>query len=292
MAEGRTARTRFARLRELAGLVAGEFRKRDLLTYCSAIAFRGLVAFVPLTLLGLGLLGALGLQDVWRDTLAPAIEDRVTAPVYEGIDHSVEKILSSGTTGLIAFAAALLLWDLVWAVGAVMSALNRIHEVEERRSRRRRLLIRVLLATAVGVCLISSGLVIAVAPTVGSGALDVLLGIGRWVVGVTLLGLAVGLLVRYGPAERTQAKWASAGSVLVIATWIVASLLFRLYVEQVADFKSATGSLTVFLVLTAYVFTSAMIFIVGAQLDELLRRDAEEGESVGVVELLRAAFGR
>jgi hypothetical protein len=35
-----------------------------------------------------------------------------------------------------------------------------------------------------------------------------------------------------------------------------------------------------------------MIFVVGAQLDELLRKDAEEGESVGVFQLLRAAFGR
>jgi uncharacterized BrkB/YihY/UPF0761 family membrane protein len=54
---------------ELTRLVAEEFRKRDLLTYASAIAFRGLVALVPLTLLGLGLLGALYL---WRAGQAPA----------------------------------------------------------------------------------------------------------------------------------------------------------------------------------------------------------------------------
>jgi membrane protein len=292
VAERRTTQTRLARLWELTRLVADEFRRRDLLTYASAIAFRGLVALVPLTLLGLGLLGALGFQDVWRETIAPALEGRLTTPVYEGIDHSVERILSSGTAGLIAFAAALLLWDLCWAVGAVMSALNRIHDVEERRSARRRLLVRVWLAAAVGVCVIGAPLAVLAAPKLADGALDVVIGIGRWVVAVTLLGLAVGLLFRFAPAERPQAKWASAGSVLVIASWIVASLLFRLYVTSVADFETAIGSLTVFLVLTAYVFTSAAIFIVGAQLDELLRKDAEEGESVGVFQLVRTAFGR
>ena len=292
MSEGRTTQTRLARVWELTRLVAEEFRKRDLLTYASAIAFRGLVALVPLALLGLGLLGALGFQDVWRETVAPALEGRLTRPVYEGIDYSVERILSSGTAGLIAFAAALLLWDLAWAVGAVMSALNRIHDVEEQRSLGRRLLVRVWLAGAVGICLIGAALAVLAAPKLADGALDVVVGIGRWVVGVTLLGLAVGLLFRYAPAERPQAKWASAGSVLVIASWIVASLLFRFYVTTLGDFKTAIGSLTVFLVLTAYVFTSAAIFIVGAQLDELLRMDAEEGESVGVFELLRAAFGR
>jgi uncharacterized BrkB/YihY/UPF0761 family membrane protein len=44
-------------------------------------------------------------------------------------------------------------------------------------------------------------------------------------------------------------------------------------VGSVASFKTAIGSLTVFLVLTAYVFTSAAIFLVGVQLDELLRKD-------------------
>ena len=36
---------------------------------------------------------------------------------------------------------------------------------------------------------------------------------------------------------------------------------------------STDRSLTVFLVLTAYVFTSAAIFLIGVELDELLRKN-------------------
>lgn len=284
----RSVRTRHARLVQLVRLVASCFREHELFVYASAIGFRTLVALVPLTLLGLALLGALGLPDVWHDTLSPAIEGKVTAPVYGGIDYSVEKILDSGTAGLIGFAVALLVWDLVWAVFAVMSALNRIHDVEESRSRRQRIVTAVGLAVAVGICLVGAALVVLALPEAGEGAL---IGLGRWPVAVTLLGLAVGLLVRYAPAESPEARWASAGSVLVIATWIVASLGFRWYVGSLANFQTAVGSLTVFLVLTAYVLTSSAVFLVGAQLDELLRVDAEEGE-VGIVNLLRGAFGR
>jgi hypothetical protein len=42
-------------------------------------------------------------------------------------------------------------------------------------------------------------------------------------------------------------------------------------------------------VLTAYVLTSATIFVIGAQLDELLRKDTEDGGGVGVLERLHAA---
>lgn len=289
MADARAAETRLTRLWELVRLIAGQFREHDLFAYASAIAFRGLVALVPLTLLGLALLATLGLRDVWINTMAPAIEGRVTPPVYSAIDYSVDRILSSGTAGLIAFAVVLLVWDLFWAVGAVMLALNRIHDVQDIRSGRRRALTRLWLAVAVGCCLIAAPLVVVAAPRVGDGAVGFLLGLGRWVIAVILLGLAVGLLVRYAPAQRPQVRWASAGSLLIIGTWIVASLLFRYYVSAVANFEAAVGSLTVFLVLTAYVLTSATIFVIGAQLDELLRKDTEEGGGVGVVERLRAA---
>jgi membrane protein len=113
-----------------------------------------------------------------------------------------------------------------------------------------------------------------------------LLGIGRWLVAPVLLMVAVGLLVRLAPAERPEARWASVGSLLVIATWIVASILFKLWIAYVANFKSPIRSLTGLLVLTTYVFVSSAILLVGAELDELLRKQAH-GRHVSVLELLR-----
>src|SRR5919198_1914637 len=128
--------------------------------YASAIAFRALVALIPLALLGLGLLGALGLKGTWKDSIAPAIKPRVTQPVFHGIDYSAEKILSSGTAGLIIFATALVVWDLAIAVSAIMDALNQIHDEQERRSPSRRTAIAVGLAVAVAVCVVGAFLVV------------------------------------------------------------------------------------------------------------------------------------
>src|SRR6266536_1838297 len=241
--------------------------------YASAIAFRALVAMIPLALLGLGLLGALGLQSTWKDSIAPAIKPRVTQPVFHGIDYSAERILSSGTAGLIVFATALVIWDLALGVSAIMDALNQIHDVEERRSGWRRAATATALAVAVAVCLVGAALVVTVAPRAG-GSFHVLLGVG------------LGLLVRLAPAERPEARWASAGSLLVIASWIVASLLFEVWITYVADFKGAIGSLTGLLVLVTYIFVSSAIFLIGAELDELLRKQAH-GRHVTVFELLR-----
>jgi membrane protein len=247
------------------------FAEHGLLTYASAIAFRALVALVPLTLLGLALLGVFGLEDVWTDTIAPALKDHLTGPVFNGIDFTVSQIFTTDKSSLIALSVALVVWDMTWAVNAVTQALNRIHNVEEGRSKLRRVAVAAGLGVAVVLCLIAAVLVQSVAPSVTDGALDTVLSILRWPVSIFFLWAAVALLFRYAPAEKPGFRWASGGSLLVIGTWIVASVLFRGWVTEVANFKSATGSLTVFLVLTSYVLVSATIFLIGAELDELAR---------------------
>lgn len=267
------AKSRIQRLQELGRLLAQAVVDDRLLTYAAAIAFQSLIALVPLTLLGLGLLGAFGLQDTWTNSIAPTIERHVTQPVFHAIDYTVRRILDHGSAGLIAFAALLATWYLAAAMRAVMEALNQIHEMEDTRPWWKRALISAGLAVATGSCLIGSILVLVVAPRAASkGAAHVLLGLGRWAVAVVLLGLAVTLLVRYGPAEHPAPRWASGGSALVIAAWIVASLVFRWFVSSVANFRSPAGSLTGLIAINGYLFMSAIVFLVGVELDELLRR--------------------
>ena len=259
-------------MRALGRGIVDEFARHKLLIYASAIAFRLLVALIPLLLLAIALLGALGLADVWSESVAPAVEGRVTPPVFRAIDFSVGKILNSGTAALIAFAAALALYDAMWGVRAVMEALNTIHDVEDQRRWWHRTLLALTLGAVCGTILVGVALIVIAAPRAAEGAVEAGLSVTAWVAAAVLFGVAVGLLVRYAPAERPDIGWASVGSATIVGAWIVASLLFGTYVAYFANFKTAAGTLTVFLVLNAYLFTSSIIFLVGVQLDELARK--------------------
>ncbi|MBA3844984.1 MAG: hypothetical protein H0X39_20620, partial [Actinobacteria bacterium] len=63
------------------------------------------------------------------------------------------------------------------------------------------------------------------------------------------------------------------------------TLLFSWYIGSLANFKSASGALTVFLVLAAYLYAASIIFLVGVQIDELLRKDSS-GTEVGIIGLI------
>jgi membrane protein len=266
MATARVGTRRKHRRHPVAAPIVETFAEHNLLTYAAAIAFQGLVALVPLTLLGLGLLGATGRQEVWTKHIAPVVEGRVTPAVYRAIDDIVSRILDHGTAGLIAFSVVLSLWYLTAAMRAVIEALNRIHDVDDDRRWLHRLAVAIGLGAAAGVALYGAAVLVV------GGPRGVVLGLVRWVGAVLLLGLLVGLLVRYAPAQRPRARWASLGAAFVVGSWVVASLLFRLYVTYLADFKSPIGTMTSLLVLTTYLFVSSIVFLVGVQLDEFLRK--------------------
>ena len=227
---------------------------------------------MPLTLLGFAVLGAVGLSSVWTDSLAPRLEDKVTHPVYRAIDTSVKKILEGDKGVLITLATLLLAWHMTNAVAMVMQALNRMHDVDDKRSLRTRLLVAVGLAAVTTIACVGALLVVSAAPTIGGGFVHFVLGIGRWLVAAILLGVAVGMLVRYAPAEHPHPRWASVGSVVIIVAWLVMTLLFKLWVQYVSNFKTAVGQLTAFLILGAYIYLSVIVFLAGVQVDELLRK--------------------
>lgn len=259
----------------LAHDVVRAFGANRLLTYASAVAFRSLVALIPLTLLGIALLGTFGQQRVWDRTLGPPIHERVLPPVYNGIDATVQRIFEQRGWLLIAFASALSIWDVSSAVRTCMSGLNEIFGTsEDERSPLLRYVLSLALALAVIVCIVGAALLLTAGAHLvhsSGGAWRFAFGVLRWPAAVVLLGLAIGLIVRYAPFEPPPPRWASAGTIVIVVFWLLASLVFRWFVASVADYRSGAGVLAAFLVLTTYVYTSAIIFMVGAQLDELLR---------------------
>ena len=248
------------------------------MTSATAISFKVLVSSIPLSLLGLGILGALGREDVWRTQIAPHIRRRVLPDVYNGINQTADKIFTHDTAGLIAFASLLAIWQFSGAVRASIHGLSLIYEDEDTRPAWLRFAVSTGLAVAIVVALLTAILLVVAAGGAVGGALAIPWGIGRWLAAIVLVGLAFGLLMRFAPPRRRAKRWVSVGATLVVAGWLVEAVVFRWWLTSVANFKTAVGSLTVLLFVTAYFYVAAIILLVAVELDELLREDAGEAE--------------
>ena len=252
--------------RSVVAQIASAFVDHHLLTYAAAIAFQALIAAVPLTLFALGLLGATGHREMWTEHVAPTLRGRLTLPVFDGIDSTVRRILDHGTAGLIAVSVALSLWYLTAAMRAVIEALDQIHDVKDTRSWKERAVTAVTLGAFSGACLFAAAAIVV------GGPRGIPLGIVRWAAGLLLVAFVVTMLLRFAPAQQPDTGWASFGGALIVGSWMVASVLFGLWIRYVANFKTPVGTLTTLLIVTSYVFTSSVAFLAGAQLNELLRK--------------------
>lgn len=265
---------------EAARPVVEEFRRHELLVQASAISFRVVVASIPTLLFLIGVLGALQLEELWRDEAAPELRENVSQPVYQLVDDAVTRVLQGQQGYWITIGAVVAIAGMASIVDAVTRTLNRIHEVEETRS----LLDRAGNAVAVGVL---SGLLLLAAIAVvrlGPFAIDALLGDGaavavlsfvvRWGLAAALLFAVVVLVVRVAPDLERPLRRIGVGAAITVGGWVAMSALFGLYLETLANYDSVFGNLATLYVLLQYVALSAIVFVAGLVVDAHAARRA------------------
>ncbi|HUZ16077.1 MAG TPA: YihY/virulence factor BrkB family protein [Gaiellaceae bacterium] len=265
-------RARWQSFKAIVALWVELFSKDKLLTYASAITIQALIATVSFVLLGVGLLGATGDRELWNHTIGPAIHRRVLPDVYRGLNAVVQHVFATSSTGLIVFATLLSIWKISNVVRAASDALNVICGTKEERSWKVRLPLSFAISTVFIVVMI--GAIVLVTAVHGPGGWEWPVAVFRWTTAIGLIMFAFGVLVRGAPDADREKRWASAGAILAVTAWIVETLIFRWYVTSVADFRSAIGSFTVFIVLAVYLYVGAIILLVSIELDELVRLDA------------------
>jgi membrane protein len=254
-------------LKEAVKEVLAAYERNDLLTYASAIAFQVMFALVPLALFALGLLGTLGLDDVWSRHLAPEVHKHVSPAAYTVIGSTVEKVLRSRQLFWVTLGAAITVWEISGAMRAVMGVFDRIYGSERKRGFKERYLTSLWLSVAVGGLLLAAVAVFALGPVL----LGTVAAILRWPVTALLMFVTIALVVHFAPSDRQPLDWVSFGAVLVVVAWLGTSVVFAFYVRDVANYGSIFGALATVIIVFEYLYLAAIAFLTGAQVDALIR---------------------
>jgi membrane protein len=266
---------RGARWRAKLRAFVDAYAENDLLTYASAISFQVLSSLVPFMLFAVGLLGFFSLEGVWRDELAPQIMPTVSEPAFALMNDVVNNVLDSRTVFWVSAGFVIALWEISGAMRAVMGAMNRVYGGETRRSWGRRMAVSTVLGLAVGACLLGAAAVILLGPLLYGKvqpAVAALLLIFRWGIAGVLVLLAVAILLHYAPERDQSLEWVTFGAILIMVGWLVMSAGFAAYLRYVADYNSVFGGLASVVVLIAYLYAGAVVFLGGVQVDAFIRR--------------------
>lgn len=267
-------------LREAAHEVADGYRRHDLMTFASAIAFHILFAVIPLALVGLGLLGGIGLDEQWTTEWSQAVRESMSPAAFQVVDDTVRRVLGQQQLFWVTAGSALAVWRISAGMRAVMQVFDRIYGCRRERPLAERLRASLLLGGAIAGLLLGAAacVVLGDEALAALGVPTVLAAWVRWPLVLALLFSVVALLVAHAPADRQPAQWVTFGSIVVVASWAIASVALGTYVTSIADYGSIFGALATVVVVLAYLYVASAAVLTGAQLDALVRERVRNGD--------------
>jgi membrane protein len=268
----------------LLGTYARINRDRILAT-AAGVVFYGLLAIFPaITALvsSYGLFADPSTISGNLQSLALMLPGDSFAIVQDEITRVVAKANSSLSLAF-GLGLGLAIWSANAGVKAVLDALNVAYEAEEKRGLIRLNLVSLAFTVAgLAAILVMVGAVIGVPLALERLGLDQgarqLVQLGRWpMLGLVLLA-ALLALYGYGPSRaRPKWRWLVTGAVLAIVLWLIGSVLLSWYLSNFANYTATYGSLGAAIGLMTWMWLSAIIVLVGAELNSEIERQAVVG---------------
>jgi membrane protein len=270
---------------------AAEFSEDNLTDWAAALTYYALLSFFPALIALVSLLGLFGDPKSTTASLTEIITALGPESAAETFSGPIESITADqGTAGLALVAGlALALWSASGYVGAFMRASNIIYETREGRPfwKLRPLQIAVTLAMILLMALLAVGLVAtgpvldALAGPVGLSDTAVSVwSIVKWPIMIGVFLLMVAVLYYASPNVKLRGfRWVSAGSVVAISAWALASALFALYVANFGSYDKTYGTLGGLVVLLIWFWITNLAILFGHQLnaERERSRELEEG---------------
>jgi membrane protein len=253
------------------------FDRHEVLTRASALAFQALSVIVPFGLFLAGLAGILSSPDVWTKNLAPDVRPHLSPAAFQVVDKAVRNVLVHQRLFWVTAGLILTLWELSGGARGVMDALDEIYDSPRRRRFGERLWRSLWLGAAAGAAVVGAIAVLRFGPLLTNhvaAVLDVLAAVVRYAIAAALLMAAVGLLVRFGPTNHQPVPWVTFGSGLIVAAWLITWSAYAFYLTNIASYGSIFGAFAVVIVLTTFLYLSAIVFLAGTLVDSLMRERA------------------
>ena len=108
------------------------------------------------------------------------------------------------------------------------------------------------------------------------------IGYLRWPVMFVLVIAGLAVLYRYGPSLRlAKWRWISIGSIFAASAWLAVSSLFSWYLGNFANYNATYGALGAVVGLMMWMWLSAIVVLVGAELNSEIEHQTARDSTVG-----------
>jgi len=263
--------------KDIALRVKDQFAEDHVTLTAAGVAFFGFTAIAPLIAAAVSIYGLVtDPSDITSvvSRINSAAPQEVADLVAQQLDAVTDASTSAlGLASLIAFVVAL--WSASSGVSHLMEAINIAYDedTDDRPFWKRR---------ALAISLTLGFVAFTIASTVLLQVLD------GWLTALALAFIAVGglgglaVLYRVAPdRDDPEWRWVTPGAIFALLAWLVVSLGFRTYVTSFGSYNETYGALGSIVVVLTWLYLSAVVVIVGAEINTEIERQTHQDSTVG-----------
>lgn len=255
----------------------------------AGVSFFGFLAFVP------GLAAAISIYGLVSE---PAQVENQLSSLLGNLPEEAQQLVTDQISRLAGQSTGALTWGTIVAVGLALwaassgmsnliEAVNVAYDEEDDRSfvvkRGLALLftlgtIAVIFAAAFGVSTVGPW----VREITGSNAAGLAAQVVTWLLAGVAFVVGIAVLYKAGPnRDDPEWRWVSVGSIVAMTLWLVASVLFRVYVANFASYNETYGSLAAVVILLFWLYITCFVVLLGAEINAELEHQTRADTTVG-----------
>ena len=276
-------------LLDVAMRMKDDILEDNLMLIAAGVAFYGILAIFPAITALMSVAGLLYRPDELVSVFEGAAAV-VPPDVSRILLEQAQSVAGSGDGGLtlgLALGFSLAMWSASTGVASLVQGLNVAYDERETRSfvfLRLRML-GMTIAIMLGL-IIAAALIVAV-PIILSfmvinPRVELLVKLVAYVPLALIFVGGVTALYRWGPdRERAKWRWLTPGAIAASILWLIASMGFSFYVQNFGSYNETFGSIAGVIVLLMWLWLSALVILLGAELNAELEAQTARDTTVG-----------
>lgn len=256
-----------------------EVKKRiiedEVFDLAAQLAYFFLMSLFPFLLLTVTLLGYLPFSS---EDIFNLVKHVAPPDTYEMIQNNLSVILDGNKGGVLSFSLITTLYLASVAFRSIIHIMDDAYRVEEDRSLWIETLLGLFLMFGLLVAIILSLFLSLFGKVVGEWVFEIV-GVGhwfteiwywmRWAISSFFIFFALLSLYKFAPNTKISFRQALPGAIFATVGWQIFSLVFSYYVSF-TNYNLIYGNLGAMMVLVGWFYLSALVLILGGQMNAIL----------------------
>lgn len=258
------------------------FLNDDLLSVGAQITYFLLLSIAPFLIFLITLITFIPLLD-FQSQIEP-LYALMPADASKILNAIIDQTIKNRSSALLTFGVVFALWSASTGVSYLIRGVNRAYDQEETRPFWKKSLLSLVITLELSIVIIASMILIVFGGILGSKVFGwlgfsetftMIWGYLRFVIAILAIMIVFVSLYYSAPSCRLTFKEVLPGAVVAAISWIVVSMAFSFYADNLGNYAAVYGSLGGVIALLTWIYLSSIIFLLGAEINASLKFSKE-----------------